>query len=244
VVGALWTQSIHVHWPRSFAFLERRFSLLRRLEEHEELTGHRTADEEIGVRFRGNAYRVDVDSISVTISCVASAFDEDFVRQILDIVLESVEPRSLESILALYQHLTPQVGSAQELQAATATAILGDWTKPASLLDYSISADGTSEGAKLHVDFGIVSEAEIPERLARRAWTVAAEPRDAEMVRYWKRRDLPSAATYVGCDWYWTDFNAPDATAEVVLDAWSRGETATERIATSVNGHVGEPPKR
>lgn len=234
-----WTHAVHVHWPVSFAFLERRFSILRKLQGMESLSGYRIDEGEIGARFRGDSIRLDVDRVSLTLAVVYEGMDQKFLTAVLETVLEDVEPQTLNSVLSLFQHLIPGTGTAEELQAFAADVVAGDIGGPLHPTDFSLQMEGKLENAKVNLTTGVVSAEEAVDRLASRAWTVAAkEAKDKKMVAFWKKREIPAAAVYVNSDWFWGNLDEVTDPLQKIQEMWSKSQALSVDIARSVKSQM------
>lgn len=188
-------QFLVIGWPNELRFYERRLQLLRSMVDADLALDWDVGPEHLAAKLsRGR--ELQLSATKLTLSCArpssATSFDE-----LLRTVLTTLEPRAMTELRTWFQHVLPLDSSYDDARRRNGLKLFGHvW--PRDITDFALLVDGPalSAAANYQVEFGIVSRAEIPKRLARTAGRVVG-PR----IQSTPTRDLPDVAVFTDSNW-------------------------------------------
>lgn len=200
-----WSQGIVLRWAPSVAFLENRFTILRRLGDVGMVRQFLVDDDQsIAMRVsKSRALRVAVDHLSFE-DALGDFGDDEPSRLVLQLVLDHVHP-GMRSVQWSLQYLVAleTSDSAAEACRNAARAIHGDLGDALGLTDFASLVDGTVEGLGAYkMEFGVLTADEAPLRLSRLIGRSIVAPVDRELgLEVNSRRGFPSVALFVDLAW-------------------------------------------
>jgi hypothetical protein len=181
------TQSIRLRWRPLLQFYERRIAILRSLEDRGLLVAFGVGDRSIDAELP-DWRRLSVTESGLTLEMLAATDDPDAIWGIIGLVVEGIAPTVYARVRISYQHLVDLPMTFEEAVESSYRSLYGPLgTKEVAVDDWAFLATISVQGPPQStgtVEFGIVRDHEIPnrlnrvfgrqpgmERLGRRQWT-------------------------------------------------------------------------
>jgi hypothetical protein len=202
----LWTQHVGLHWPNSLAFFERRYEILRSLDERGLLRFFRHGDQRIDVRLGDTDHLLSFGAASMTLSALKPKADLERLATAGGIVIEAIAPSHLSNLTASLQWIGPSHRSDyDQARSGAAETVLG---KPARgrYLDFAAVIDGSipQSNTTYHLEAGVAHAAEIAVRLNRAFVLVRGAGQGGNIdapPSLWPAESLPSFALFCNSTW-------------------------------------------
>lgn len=215
-----WTETVHLLWPPELTFYEVRLTILRTLADQKLLIAYRaTEQEEVGALVGDGEDELVVtpSSLSLTVSSVHR--DRRSVYAALVAVLSNVRP-SVAEMMFQFQFVEPieTERSSTDMASVATRNLLSDLGTNVGGTDFALLMDGYF-GSPYQVEFGIVGDNEIPDRISRAVGRMRPD-KEGPRPKAWEEREVPSVAFFA--DLKWLDWPIPNGgvTSEGVLQAW------------------------
>lgn len=226
-----WTRRFRFSWPQTVEYLDHRYAILRRFEELGVVRQFRAGEDRITVRL-GDAHHVVVYGLgSLEGSLLRPDADEERLKAALSLIFETLKPQRLLRPRVDFQWLVAL--DLEYDEARVRTALQGFGEAGASVVDWSVLADGKLSGPKgtYRAEFGIVEAAEMPVRLSRQTGRVGAAERDVPAT-IWPLATLPSVGWFydVRC----TLEEAPSPTVDEVWSFVDSTQSVLERLMSAM----------
>jgi hypothetical protein len=223
---ALWTQRLSISWRQNIGFFERRYDVLRDIEQKGLLRRFIDGHNEMAVRLQGPHQLVTFRSEGMDLSMLRPDADIDVMRAAADAICDALEPKMQGFPLFRFQWLIPCTSSYDEARRLAADAFVGA-AHPAAVTDFALLLDGKCEKPfdDWHLELGILDAAEAPRRLARGA--------DDSQPGLWRPEDLPPVA--ILCDVRLGRIQlGPDDIVESVFSAFESARETADRLMSSI----------
>jgi hypothetical protein len=223
-------------WRPELRFYERRVAILREFEDRGELRAFRVGDDFVDARLSDRGDQLTVRQDGLTLQLLAPDADATRAWQAAAVAISAVEPSRTRRMVATFQHVVDlelAFADAVSLGYARLVAGLGDRIGDTHVADWALMADlrpgeGDSEPSG-QVEFGIVRDAEVPYRLARRAGRVGREaPRTSHEL--WSPSDFPNVALFADSMWTIEGSDAPDDVMQEALAFWDATRTRASTL--------------
>ncbi len=220
-----WSHTVIVQWPASFGFFDLRGRLLGNLDERGLLTAFRWSDDSVSVRM-GRTEILEMSSDRALLMVVGPEGGLSQARDALAAAIETIDPSTVVLTEALFQFLLPLDVGNEEARRVTSHHLLGDLLPQAVLTDWAYLVDGRSHRTRgtFQVEFGVISDEEAPERVARRVgrlWQRGLAPAPQDLFE----EDYPRSSFFF--DWSWST-NARFRVDEVRSDLFGLWDTLAE----------------
>jgi hypothetical protein len=205
---ALWTHRAGLSWRQNLNFFERRYDVLRELENKGLLRRFQERRENIAVRLRGPHQLVIFGSEGLSIGMLKPDAEIEVIRAAVETICHLLEPEPRGYPNFRFQWLNAWDTSYDDARRRSAEAFIGA-DHPARVADFALIVDAKLDAPfdDCHLELGIVDATEAPRRLARGA--MAPEETADSPPGLWASDELPPVAIF--CD--------------VRLDAWSLVES-------------------
>jgi hypothetical protein len=193
----IWTQRVSCPWRQNIAFYERRYEILRAIEDKGLLRRFQERPNELAVRLQGPHQLVAFRPTGLFLSMLRPDAVSDVVRAVVEVVCGAMSPDPIGSPTFKFQWLVACETPYDEARKVAAEAFMGE-NHPTQMIDFALVIDGRFDEPfdEYHLSFGVVEAAEAPSRLAR-GIRRADEQRDSP-PGIWRIEDLPPVAVF--CD--------------------------------------------
>lgn len=230
-----WTQSLTLNWRAELRFYEKRYEILRHLDENASMWAFRASETLAEARLIDRWQLLSIKQNRASIHLLAPTANAEATWEALEYAVNTIRPRALKSVAVAFQYVEPldlELDEAIERghqRILTHLAVdglhLGDW---AVLVDLQL--DGVS-GGEGQTEFGIVTPGEVPERFSRDSGrTTFAEPAP-ESPRLWADVTFPAVALFADIS-FTAPLGAEDKGLVATRTFW---ETARERAGNLVD---------
>jgi hypothetical protein len=234
-VLAPWTQRLSVAWRPSLGFFEKRYEILRAIEDEKLLHQFLHRDDRISVRLGDPNHIVTFAPDRLEMTVLRPDGDLGRVLNVGQLVLEALRPSRILSPAVQFQWLNPIAQDYEVAKAQLVERLFGQvphltYGDTAALLDVATD-EPASRG---QVEFGLVNASEMPGRLARSVgyMTHLAEPEAPASL--WVGETLPEVAFF--CDSAWWPIQPPDPAIDAVGKLW---EDMREMAGSIVQAFMG-----
>lgn len=226
-----WTQRIAVSWPVTLNFYERRYALLRKLEEGNLLRRFHSQDDRVHVLLGDPNHELTLRDDGLDLRLLQPDASLDRAREALLIVLDGIAPKRLARPRLTFRWLVELAADYDEAREEAGRQLF-DPPRGVAVEDFALVVDGATDEppASYHLECGIVDRAETPDRLARPRRGV--EPGSS----VWLPESLPEVAFF--CDSEWEIQQAADPSADGVMEIWSQMRETARRVVVSLTRQV------
>jgi hypothetical protein len=193
----LWTQRISLSWRQNIGFFERRYEVLRILEQQGLLRRFRESNDRISVRLQGAHQLLVYGSDGLTLAALRPEADLTVLRAAMEVVCDALEPEPTGYPVFGFAWLIPCVTTYEEARATAVDVFIGAG-HPGRITDFALMLDGKFDEPfdDFQLELGIVETEEIPGRLAG---SVESKVRRVDAPpALWRPEDLPDVAVF--CD--------------------------------------------
>jgi hypothetical protein len=229
----IWTQRVEITWRQNLAFFERRYSVLRELEDEGLLRRFQENDRsEISVRVGSAHQTLTFGDDGLVVAALKPESDLQVLRAAVQVVCDALDPRLSGYPELAFQSLTPLVGAYDEVRKAAAEALLGGGAV-GRVGDFAVVLDGDLDEPldDYHLEFGIVEATEVPARLSRRVGFSSSGNSFAPPPGLWQSDQLPAVALF--CD---SRIDASSLGPDIVDDLFATlklGRQAAEEVESA-----------
>lgn len=232
VPAELWSQAAALDWQPWLAYWERRIRFLRTLEQRFDLDSFTLEPQEAGARWDDDRYQLALTPEKLVVRGHGVGVDRSVLLDAMALAIEALRPFRIDRVEVSLQYLDPTVQDSEQPQADTTSALFASWAPTLELTDYAVILDGLIQNTKYqsHLEIGILSRSEIPQRLAGLAGDVRTGTRAS--YRMWAAVDLPEVAFYLGSTWTWSTSDEDDPSITQIADFW---DTASEQAEICLN---------
>jgi hypothetical protein len=236
-----WTQEISLRWRPEAAFFERWPKVLRALEDDGTIRSFRVGgpgDVEVGLVDRNHSLRLAPTSLTLLALTPEGVNSQVLaaVRQALTIIA----PRSVRSSFVRFQNLVPLDVGYERARVEAAKTLFASWVEPVEDPDWAVLLNGRDAAWDYQIEFGIVSQAEIAERLARIVSRVDAD--EFGDPEHWSEVPLPEVAFFADSNWNSRakpDGEPADVFEGFLQDCHGRALALVERLVVATG--LGDP---
>ncbi|HEY5044679.1 MAG TPA: hypothetical protein VII53_02360 [Solirubrobacteraceae bacterium] len=192
---AIWTQRASIPWRQNIGFYERRYEILRDLEQKGLLRRFQDRPHQLAMRLQAAHQLVTFGADGLFFAALKPDSDLDVVRAAVEVVWEALAPEPQGLPLFNFQWLTPCGRPYDEARDVAAKAFVGS-DHPARVTDFAVVLDGKFDEPfdDFHLAAGVVEAAETPGRLAR-GLSRGENERDVP-PGIWSVEDLPAVAVF------------------------------------------------
>lgn len=199
-VAPPWTRGLSLSWRPALRFYERRFEILRTLDDAGVLAAFKVEEDEIDARLTGG-HQLSVDSDGLRLDLFGQGADPDPTWEHVEMVSARIEPKQIRSTTTRFQHVI-----ALDLSFADAIAACRERLFPMPALadvsyqDFALLVDfaGTDD-MNAQAEFGVIRAHEVPARLSRRAGRMGAPGPVAGPP--WEPKDFGEVSLFVDSRW-------------------------------------------
>lgn len=230
-----WSTRISASWRTTLRFYERRYEILREIEDRIGIAAYRHEEDVVGARLPGSACEVELRPGGLSLRARNPVADVEQLMAAGTIMLKGMDHPRLTDCTARVQHVMPLDSEFAAAVEHSIANVFRGWVARAGMFDYSILYDGTLRGRHYQAEFGVAAGEELAMRLA--GWVSRAGPPVTESEAD-PMEGPPPAALYV--DSYWSHDPDPDETpifdlddyySEVVLAANEVAEALMESVS-------------
>jgi hypothetical protein len=227
---------VRFHWRPTLAFYERRYGLLRQLEDAKLVRDFRVRENAVSVRLGDPYHFITLRPDGVSFGMLGPTTDRARLETALEQVLEAMAPDRLSRPSFGLQWVEPHDGDYDELRQAAVTNLFGDG--PSEYMDSALLVEGrTAEpDGSYGLEVGVVEAAELPLRLSREQGRIGT-PESEGPPTLWTPDMLPDVALF--CDSEWTlveQIKEPSVGAAVEL--WDRATTCASAVVSAIYGRL------
>ena len=228
----LWTHRASFSWKQNLNFFERRYDVLRDLEDKGLLRRFQERQDSIAVRLQGPHQLLIFGSESLFIGMLKPQADMAVMRTAVETICRVLEPEPRGYPNFRFQWLNAWDASYEDARRQSAETFLGTG-HPVHLADFALLVDAKLDDPfdDCHLELGIVDATEAPRRLAR--GMVAPEEQNDSPPGLWATDDLPPVAIF--CDVSldaWSLVEADDMVASVFATLESARDVADEFVSS------------
>lgn len=194
------TQSVMFEWRPELSFYEKRFEILRHLEEERSMWAFRTGENFAEARLIDQWHQLSIRQDRATMHLLSLAPYADETWKALSYAVDTIEPRYPSAMAVSFQYLAPldltfdvavARGYRRVLARVEADGIRGaDW---AVLMDLELEG---WPGAIGQTEFGIVEAVEVPRRLSRVAGRTNLAEAATIPPNLWETEEFPPVALF------------------------------------------------
>lgn len=243
-MSAPWTQVLELSWAPELRFYEQRIFLLRELEARQNLAEFRVLDHRIEARL-SEKEALEVGPTGASFVLVGPEARLEVVRDVVSLVLKSLDPENVSVSLLAVQFLTTLPDEFEDARRRSTQYVVGPFLEEGAR-DYALLVDGMSATlqAAFQVELGVVDPHEAPLRIGRfigrlsdtgRVANRELLPRSAFM-----RDDYPAAAFFSDWNWYPRMEPRPQGEAEAeVFALWNRVVEESGKMLRKVQVEAG-----
>lgn len=196
-------RSLQVTWRATARQYGARSAILESLEESALLRSFKMTEEGVSAGLTPHVELL-VNPAGMLLSTFGEDFAEELMQVVLGVILERVQPERCH-VVARFQHLVPIDADYDFVRSEVARRYLPLIAADYAIDDFAILADGKTNGGTdlFMLEFGVVSQREVPDRLAGtysrlpRHGLPAPSPR-----RRWRASDFPPVSLYVESMWH------------------------------------------
>lgn len=215
---APWTQSVTLRWRPELRFYERRFEILRHLEEQGSMWSFRVSDDLAEARLIDQFQQLSVRQDRASMHLLSPDADAEVGWDALRFAIGKVQPRAPQGMASSFQYLAPlELPLAEAVARGNQGRILapvdahgvktGDW---AVLVDLTVD---DPPGALGQTEFGVLADDEAPARLGRVVGRSAYTDRASVSPGLWEDVEFPSVALFADVT-FRLAINSPDTVFE------------------------------
>ncbi len=238
-----WTQRVVIRWRSALRFYEERIAILRALEGLGLLHAFQVAENRISARLGDEDHEVVVTSSSLTLRLLSPDGDVARLTSAARTVFEAIRPKRARPQIVL-QHLVPVERDYELYRRESARTFLA--TSPLetlSVTDWAFLLTGVVEhlSTEVNAEFGIVSQAEIPARIARLVGGIGAiGDRDPDLAPdRWNEGEFPSVAFFSDSVWDRKEELDSDLLTESLSEFWDAVVSEGGRLVDELQRRVG-----
>jgi hypothetical protein len=236
-VSPPWTQTISVAWRPELSFYEKRIAILRVLEDRGDLTAFRVRDDTVEARLFGGAGFMSVRQGGLRLQLRGPDTDVEKAWAAATSAVSDLDPALPRSVSVSFQHvLELSMAFDDAVDRGYARLFAGLPHQEVRFADWALLSDlEFQEPAAVGlIEFGIVRDHEIEQRLARQVGRAGAE--DPTQGFTWDKAGFPKVALFA--DTTLRGALAPGALGHVALLDATRvfWEGCRARVGTLVDG--------
>lgn len=205
----LWGHELGVRWRPSLRFFEEGVKFLRHLDDEGELQAFKVDRNLLEARL-GPAEVLILRPNGADFHVIGPDSDPTRLQGVLHEALDRFQVQSLRPLHYRLQILDAVEAEATALCRSGGEMSAGRFLGPDSgVTDFSVLADGERDELTYQVEFGVLSSAEMPDRVLRSVGRIGHGDNDISTTRY-VRHVVVFPATALFSDWSWFPANPLD----------------------------------
>jgi hypothetical protein len=228
-----WTQEATLLWQPRVSVSRRLLDFVEALETQGQLRGYRLSMERISGRIASGGHVVEAWGGGVTVRAFTPEADMDALEAVVQQAFDVLAPPPVRQVVFEFQHLSPLAADYNSARKEVANQLTGSFASDSGLVDFALMIDGEAAGFTHASELGVLSQAEIPDRLGGRVASLMARqgaPGDPGDVTNWEAMSLPAVALYMSSRWSRRKFNRSLSAADDVQVLWGEAEAAARNI--------------
>ncbi len=212
------TQSLTLSWLPELRFFERRYEILRALQDRGDMWAFHASDTGIQARLFDLDHQLTVRQHNASLHLLAPAPQADRAWDVFAFAVTAIQPRQAQTMALTFQFVEPlpldfdaaiRIAHSSLVHIPGTDAIqAGDW---ALLVDLSVSEP---EGADGQTEFGIIKATETAPRLRRDISRVTMAEAPTMVADQWEDAQFAPVSLFVD-----VTFRAPASPGAGMLDA-------------------------
>lgn len=225
-----WSTRTSVNWRRTLRFYERRYEILREIEDTIGISAYRREEDLVGARLPGDGGVIELTPSSLMFQTRRADADAEQLMTAVAMTLKAMEyPRPTEVETSM-QHLEPLDDDFPTAITRAVQAVLGGWSTVTGLADFGLLYDGVWKGRTYQAEFGILSKEQVSLRI--QGWVSRIAPGNIA-------EDVPEpapASLYV--DSHWTEAIKDDGEQFSLDTYYADTVTAGGEVAEALMGAI------
>ncbi|HEX9888208.1 MAG TPA: hypothetical protein VGA69_01920 [Nitriliruptorales bacterium] len=164
----IWTRTLTLQWRSAVSHVRGRIDALERLDEAFEIEAFMAGENRAGVLLGDDGvYEFRLESSSLHVAARTPTPDMDFLMEVVEIGLRGFAFDAYGQ-RAAFTHLAPLPLDYEAARRSAAEQLMGRATATMGLEDFSLLVDGETMGVPYQAEVGVISSAEMPERVTGR----------------------------------------------------------------------------
>lgn len=235
VTATRWTATFALEWKPLLTFTRRRLQLLDWFEENVDVDAFSEDGEHIGIAVGLAAQRLIVERSGLTIQLRTHKADLAPLIRAIAGSFDVLAPHNVRARLYTGAWSVPLAREYDESRKALAKRAVGDLGDTGEALDCATLTDIRTDSGLVAVEFGVVSEQELRDRLRDPALgrlatrTPARRPKTVDLPA-----KLPGASLFLDVLWHPTPLRPDVASADGVAATLSELENHLARLALAI----------
>lgn len=229
-----WSTEVSISWRTTLRFYERRYKIMRRIEDELGIAAYRHEHDSVAARLPEHAGEIELrpDGL-IARRLLPEGGNPAEVKRAIEIVLTSMEVTPVVADQAAFKHVLGLGDDFSEVLTESLPKVLPSWASGVGLTDASILYDGVWNGTVYQAEFGIAASGELMARLSGMVSRIAQQP--LPWPDYLE--GLPGSSLFVESRWFLNYSAAADGWAaieNVYEDALQSSNQVVDRLFEAV----------
>jgi len=238
-----WALEVGLAWDPELRFYERKYQIIHSLQDLGLAVAFRAGESsEIGVRLGDQNHELVMSVQGIRVAGSGPDADIDRLIRASSLALEEVRPKTLHRMWIRLAYVVPIDEEYDAARRACGRAVLGGLAADLALRDFATILDGVTRDDEMSFtcEFGVVSAAEVPDRLARRVGQIAAAHGRSGTDVVWKAFRPPPVALFVDTHFVPAQvYPSPETPSWEVLKSWlSAAQDESTRLVDKLRTRV------